>query len=147
LSYQDAAAAAAAATATAATTILDAQVVEEQDLQQEVQEQFKNMTIDATLVVNVSSKKEENNQAWADSRRKSTVIIGTVAATLIILIIASGTIVGTKNLRPKPFETMVTASPTASISIWDFSRDIFLLYQERKLSWTSPCHSIRHFLG
>jgi Leucine-rich repeat (LRR) protein len=145
LSCRDGAAAAAATTTTtataAATTVFDAQVVEERDLQQEVQERMKNMTIDATLVVNVSSKKDENNHARADSRRKSTVTIGTVAATLIILIIASGTIIGTKkNLRPKPLETMVTASPTASISIWDFARDIFapLSGEEALMDESSP---------
>jgi Leucine-rich repeat (LRR) protein len=120
---------------------ISAEVVEERDLQQEVQERIDNITIDAMLVVNMSSNEEEKNKAHSDSRRKSTATLQIVAAALIILIIVGGTIIGTRTLRPKPPATpMVTASPTTSISVFDFAISILapLSGNEALLNESSP---------
>jgi hypothetical protein len=73
--------------AVSVSAVLDAEVVEERDLQQEVQERMNNITIEATSVVNLSSKKDQNNHDRGDSRPKSTTVMLIVAAALIILII------------------------------------------------------------
>jgi hypothetical protein len=107
--------------------VFDAEVIEERDLQQEVQERMENMTIDAMLVVNMSTNEEDSNKARADSsRRNSAAILRITAAALIILVTVSGTVLGTRNLRPKPPSTMVTAaSPSTSISVvWEFARNV-----------------------
>jgi hypothetical protein len=135
---------------TTTAVVFEAKVVEERDLQQEVQERMDSMTIDAMLVVNMSTKNnnegENNNNDRADSRRKSTVILRTVVAALIILIIvASGTIIiiGTKkNLRPQPFEkTIVTASPTSSF-ILEYAINMLtpLSGKEALMDESSPQH-------
>jgi hypothetical protein len=132
-SYQSGATAAAA-------TVLDAEVVEERDLHQEVRERMKKMTIDATLVVNLSTKKKENN-APVDWRRKSTAIMRIVAAALIILVIASGAIIGTKTLRPKPLyvATGTASSPTPFFGL-EYARSILtpLSGEEALMDESSP---------
>jgi hypothetical protein len=107
-----------------ADAVLDAEVVKERDLHQEVQERMNRMTVDALLVVNLSSNKEENNNAQANLRRNSTAILQIAAAALIILAIVCGTVVGTRNLPQKPLSTITTASPSTSISVWEFARNI-----------------------
>jgi Leucine-rich repeat (LRR) protein len=105
---------------TAEAAILDAEVVEERDLQQEVQERIDNMTVDAMFVVNMSSIVKENNKTRADLRCKKLL----VAAAVGILAIVIGTAIGTKTLRRDPPATMITAPPTASISVVDFAINI-----------------------
>jgi hypothetical protein len=131
----------------AAAAVLDAEVVEEQDLQQELEEPMDNMTVDAVLVVNMSSNEEESNKARADLQRKSTTIKLLVAAALIILTIASGTAIGTKSLWHKPLATIVTVSPTTSISVLEFARNILSPLSGDEALMDKPCHSTRHFVG
>jgi hypothetical protein len=129
---------------TEAAAVLDAEVVKERDLHQEVQERMNSMTIDAMLVVNMSSNEEENNKTRTDSRGKlrgkSTAIRLLVAAALIIITVAMGTAIGTIPLRRKPLASMVTAPPTASISVVDFAINIFtsLSGEEALMDESSP---------
>jgi hypothetical protein len=115
--------------------VFDAEVVEERDLQQEVQERMENMTIDAVLVINLSTtNEEENSKARPDLllRLMSTAILRKLIVAVILLVVASGTIIiGTtttatsKTRRPRPTSTstMETASPT-SISVLEFGRNM-----------------------
>jgi hypothetical protein len=125
-------------TAPTAAAVFDAEVVEERDLQQEVQERMDKITIDATSVVNLSSKKEgKNNIDRSDSRRNITAIALLVTAAVIIV---SGTIIGTRTLRRTPLATMVTSSPTASLSVLDYARNILspLTGEEVFMNASSP---------
>jgi hypothetical protein len=108
----------------AAAAVLDAEVVEERDLQQEVQERIANMTIDAVLVVNMSTNEDESTKAQSDLQRKSAAILRKVAALLVVLMILSGIVIGTKTLRPKPNATFVAASHSTSISVLEFARNL-----------------------
>jgi hypothetical protein len=119
---------------------ISAEVVEDRDLQREVQERLDNITIDAMLVVNVSSNEEEHSKARSDSIRKTTAITRIVAAALILLAIVSGTIIGTRTRRPEPLATMVTSSPTTSISVLEFAISILapLSGEEALMDESSP---------
>jgi hypothetical protein len=123
-----------------AAAVLDAEVVKERDLHQEVQERMDSMTIDATFVVNVSSNEEENNKTRADLRSQATAKKLLVAAALIILAIASGTAIGTKTLRRKPLATFVTATPTPSISVLEIATNMLapLSGEEALMDESSP---------
>jgi hypothetical protein len=132
-SYQDGAAA------------ISAEVVEDRDLQREVQERLDSMTIDAMLVVNVSSNKEEHNKTRSDSRYISTAMILLLAAAALIIlsIITSVTIIGTKKkaLRPTSVATtIVTAPPSTSISMVELARNILtpLSGEEALMDESSP---------
>jgi hypothetical protein len=135
--------------ASAADYALEAEVVVERDLQQEVLERMENMTIDAMFVVNMSAKKEEEEKekkkkARADAQHKSTVFRRIVAAALIILIIAivSGTVIGTRAPRAKSLAPIGTLSPTPTISVFEFARNILtpLSGEEAFLDESSPHH-------
>jgi hypothetical protein len=110
------------------SAVLDAEVVNEQNLEQEVQARLDSMTIDAMLVVNMSSNEEENknNKARTDSRRNATAIlqITGVIALIILILLISGTVLGTRNRPHKPLATIVAAPPTPSISVLEFARNI-----------------------
>jgi hypothetical protein len=130
----------------AAAAVLDAEVVEERDLEQEVQERMNNITVDATQVVNMSSNEEEN--ARSDSRRKSTAVALVVASALIVLTIVSGTIIGTKTLQRKPLPAIVTASPSTSVSVWEAAKGILtpLSGEEALMDESSPQYKTLHWM-
>jgi hypothetical protein len=123
-----------------AAAVLHAEVVRARDLHQEVQERMDSMTIDAMLVVNVSSNDEENNKTRAHLRSKATAKKLLVVAALIILAIASGAAIGTKTLERKPLATIVTAPPTPSISVFEFATNMVapLSGEEALMDESSP---------